>query len=71
VKVYVDNNIVAALVKRDLALQEVGGVDSGADPLLTKLRGLLDQNDARHSFQAIKNDADVLLTADGGIMHRR
>jgi hypothetical protein len=136
VKVYVDNNIVGALVKRDLALDQVEalarvleagqdrhfdlvtsqvaaeeisqipeehrhpheiiyrllarvptagevradsglllgmGVGGGSrpDPLLVKLRKLLDENDARHVFQAIKSGADVFLTADGGIIHRR
>lgn len=47
-----------------LTLLGVGG-GRRPDPLLVKLRTVLDENDARHVFQAIKNAADVFLTADG------
>jgi hypothetical protein len=39
------------------------------DPMLVELQQLLTKNDARHVFQAVKNNADVFLTLDGGIIH--
>lgn len=53
-----------------LSMMGVGGGRHQV-PLYRDLRGLLDENDARHVFQAIKNQVQVFLTADGPVLGKQ
>ncbi len=41
------------------------------DPIYSQLRAFLEEKDALHVFQAIKNRVNVFLTLDGGILARK
>ena len=48
------------------------GIPGGrTDPLFIKLKGILNESDARHVFQALKNGVGFFLTVDNGILARR
>jgi predicted nucleic acid-binding protein len=52
-----------------LSLMGVGG-GTRTDPLFTNLKQLLDEVDAKHVFQALKNHVETFLTVDNGILKK-
>ena len=52
-----------------LTLMGVGG-GSREDPLYTRTKEILEQYDAKHMFQAIKNNMDIFLTADKKVINK-
>ena len=52
-----------------LTLMGVGG-GTREDSLYTQIKKILEQYDARHMFQAIKNNVDIFLTADKKVINK-
>jgi len=53
-----------------LTTMGVGGGNT-PDPLFSELLKILDEGDAKHVFQAVKNGMSMFLTNDGGILNRK
>lgn len=61
--------IPEATTNSGLLLMGVGG-GTREDPLYTQIKTILELNDAKHMFQAIKNNMDIFLTADKKIINK-